>query len=154
MAEKVLVVKLGIINLSALIFIENTGALTSNGGSNNGTARDGGEVELSAAAVYNTGDINANFGPGYGDYNDSDSTVNIYAQKDLINSGDINVNGSDSDSDASAGGRINLYLNSSDSPIAITESRFANIGNLSAHGGNLTGDDADDAGYGGQYDYS
>lgn len=139
----------GSITLEASVFIENTGPLDTTGGSSNGNGVDAGNITLTAASVYNTGDITANHGTGYGSYSSNNTDVKINASKELVNSGNISVTGVDSDSTASRGGDIILKLDSSDAPIQIAQSRFANIGNLSVQGGDLTGDDAYRAGYGG-----
>lgn len=139
----------GSIYLNASVFVENTGPLTTTGGSSNGNGADAGDVTINAASVYNTGDITANHGPGYGSYSSNNADVNINAAKELINSGNITVDGVNSDSSASRGGDIYLNLNSSNAPIEAAQSRFANLGNLSVQGGNLTGDESNNAGRGG-----
>jgi hypothetical protein len=139
----------GSINLYASIFIENTGPLNTTGGSSNGNGADAGDININAASVYNTGNMTANHGPGYGSYSSNNAEVTVSAAKDLINTGDISVNGVDSDSSASRGGDIYLNLDSSNTPIQMAQSRFANIGNLSAQGGSLTGNESYRAGHGG-----
>jgi hypothetical protein len=139
----------GSIGLYASVFVENTGSLTTTGGSSNGNGADAGDVEVYGASIYNTGDITANHGPGYGSYSSNDADVSFNAAKELINTGNITVDGVESDSTASRGGDIYLGLDSSNTPIQIAQSRFANLGNLSVQGGNLTGDNANRAGYGG-----
>ena len=139
----------GSITLKASVFIENTGPLNTTGGSSNGNGADAGDITFNAVSIYNTGDITAEHGTGYGDFSSNDADVVMNASKDLINSGNISVIGASSASSASRGGDIYLTLNSSAAPIQVAQSRFANIGNLSVQGGDLTGDSSYRAGRGG-----
>lgn len=141
----------GSINLSARVFVENTGELRANGGNSDSDAStDGGDITMNSLAVYNTGDINANSGSGTSDSATSNSAdVELTALKELINTGNISVQGADANDSGNAGrgGNIQLYLEEAYT-VAYNQS-LINTGNLTVDGGSITGESTGAAGNGG-----
>ncbi|MFY0641070.1 MAG: hypothetical protein JXR16_08490 [Bermanella sp.] len=141
----------GSISLNGIVFIETTGELRANGGhSDTDTGTNGADINLSAAAIVNTGLINSNSGSGNSQNHDSNSSeINLFAARSILNTGSISSKGADaSDSgNAGKGGDIQLYLHENEE-IAYNQS-IINTGDLIVDGGSITGESNGSAGNGG-----
>lgn len=133
----------GDINLSAGAFIENKGALLSEGGDSveGNAGRGAREILLASPRVYNSGAISANDGSGKNASNSATNNfIKLEASEQLINTGDISINGAH-DTDASnngnggVAGKILFELEVGGQGAANADRRMINHANLTATGG-------------------
>lgn len=148
----------GEILLHGQVFVENTGVLNSSGGTyGNGSPGQAGDVRLQALDLYNSGDIVGNTGKSAGAlYNSNSTDIELFADKTLINTGNISAVGSQAEgngnNNAGKGGDILVAINpieteeeyedgfNSSSSIS-SDKKLVTTGNLIVDGGSTDRDD-------------
>lgn len=150
----------GDVELSAEIFVENTGEIRTSGGVSEAAewAEGGaaGDVSLSALEVYNTATITADHGPSqYLYYRNNGADIDLIAGRTLINTGALSAKGAQSTGDngnwnAGHGGSIELLVEKEQAMLAGFDGRLVNTGDLNVDGGSVTKKSTGDAGNGGE----